>query len=466
MKKLIVTALAIIVIAGSAAGAYLRTRKTVEPEVSTQPITRGEVIHTVGATATLEAVTTVDVGTQVNGVIKALHVDFNSLVRKGQLVASIDPATIEAQIQSQNASIQNSLASLERLQWTLEDARSKARRAQDLFARSLVTEQDLETAQVNVKSTEAQLKGQEAAIKQQRAALNQLEVNLGYTNIYAPIDGIVINRKVDIGQTVVSNNSATSLFQIVEDLTRMRLKASVDESDVGVIRPGQRASFRVDAYPDRDFTGTVAQVRLQPTITQNVVTYVTMIDVPNADLELKPGMTANVKIEIARRENALRIPVAALRFRATAETFGALKLPVPPDLNSRASTARTWGAIETRPAGSGTARTPSEGIAERGAATIDALFGLLTFTPSAGRVWVYAVDEARKSKSLKAVAVQTGLSDGTWAELLEAPGLDEQVTVVTAVDTGLGSAAGRPGFNPLMPNRMGGDHGGGHGGPH
>ncbi|MGE5357655.1 MAG: efflux RND transporter periplasmic adaptor subunit [Bacteroidales bacterium] len=462
MKRFLVSILAIIVVGGSAVGGYLRTRKAARPEVATQTVTRGDVVHAVGATGTLEAVTTVDVGTQVSGVVKSLYVDFNSIVRKGDLVATIDPATIEAQIQSQNANIQGSLASLERLQIALDDARNKLRRAEGLFARTLVPEQDLETAQANVKSAAAQVKAQEAAIKQQQAALNQLQVNLGYTSIHAPVDGIIINRKVDVGQTVVSNNMATSLFQIAEDLTKMRLKANVDESDVGVLRPGQPVTFRVDAYAEREFTGTVAQVRLQPVVTQNVVTYVTMIEVPNPDLELKPGMTANVKIEIARRENVLLIPVAALRFRATGEVFDALKLAAPPDLNARPSGTRTWGTVETGAGGTG--RASSEGIADRGAATIDALFGPLTFPPSAGRVWAYTVDEAQRPKSLMALAVQTGLSDGTWAELLEGPGLREGTAVVTAVDTG---QASRPAFNPLMPNRMGGgDHGGGHGGPH
>jgi HlyD family secretion protein len=464
MKRIILVIFAIIIVAGSVVGGgYLRARRNAQPEVTTQEISRGDVVHTVGATGTLEAVRTVDVGTQVNGVVKALYVDFNSLVRKGDLVANIDPATIQAQIESQKANIQGSLASLERLQIALEDARVKARRADDLFARKLVTEQDVETALVSVKTAEAQLKAQEAAIKQQRAALNQLEVNLGYTSIYSPVDGIVINRKVDIGQTVVSNNAATSLFQIAEDLTQMRLKANVDESDVGVLRPGQLATFRVDAYPEKEFQGTVSQVRLQPVVTQNVVTYVTMIDVPNIDLELKPGMTANVKIEIAKRENVLRVPVAALRFRATAEMFDALKLTPPEDLSSRASGGRTWGGVQTAPSSGAAGST--EGITDRGAATIDALFGPLSFAPSTGRVWIYAVDQANHPRSLRQLAVTTGLSDGTWAELLGVPGLDEKSSVVTAVDTGRGST--RAAYNPLMPNRMGGgDHGGGHGGPH
>ncbi len=465
MKKLFLFALVVLIVAASAVSGYLRSRNGIEPEIATATVSVGDVIQTIGATGTVEAVKTVDVGTQVSGVVKEMFADFNSIVRQGQLVAKIDPATIEAQIESQKANIESAQASLERLKITLEDALNKLRRARDLHQRNLLTTQDLEGAEVTVKSTEAQIKAQEAGIKQQRATLNQLEVNLGYTNIYAPINGIVINRKVDVGQTVVSNNMATSIFQIAEDLTRMQLRATVDESDVSMLRPGQIATFRVDGYPEREFRGTVSQVRLQPIVTQNVVTYTTIINVPNLDLQLKPGMTANLKIEVARRENVMRVPVGALRFRPTAEIFQALKLPVPSDLQQRNSLlALTSAAAEDTPADPA---NTGAGIAERGATTIDALFGPLTFTDTPGRVWAYIVDEKTKQTSLVMHRVRTGINDGTFAELIEAPGVQEGKELVTAVDIGQQL---RPGMNPLMPNRgqMGGDHGGGHGGggPH
>ncbi len=336
MKKLLITLIVIIVIAGAAGGAYYyKYGKPLEPEISTVQVTRGDVLQKVGATGTVEAVTTVDVGTQVNGVIKEMYADFNKIVKKGDLIAKIDPATILATIEKDKANLESGQANLERQKVALEDSKNKLKRAQDLFDRKLLTQQDLETAQVTVKTNEASLRAQEASIKQTQAQLNQDNVNLGYTDIYAPIDGIVINRKVDIGQTVVSNNAATSMFQIAQDLTKMQLKASVDESDVGMLRPGQTATFRVDAFPNKEFRGTVSQVRLQPVVTQNVVTYTTIIDVPNPNLDLKPGMTANVTIEIARRENVLRIPMAAMRFRPTRETFEALNLEVPPELLQR-----------------------------------------------------------------------------------------------------------------------------------
>ncbi len=366
MKKLIITFIVILIVGGAGVGAYLyKYGKTPEPEVSTLTITRGDVIQQVGGTGTIEAVITVDVGTQVNGIIKELYADFNSIVRKGQLIAKIDPATIEATIERDKANLESAEANLVRLQVSLEDAKSKQRRGEDLYKRRLITDQDLETLQVNVKTTDAQIKAQDASIKQIQAQLNQDNVNLGYTNIYAPIDGIVINRKVDIGQTVVSNNAATSMFQSAADLAQMQVKANIDESDVGLIRPGQRTTFRVDAFPNKEFVGSVSQIRLQPVVQQNVVTYVTIIDVPNPNFELKPGMTANVKIEIARRENVLRVPNSAIRFRPTEEIFAAFKQPVPPELQRGRggrggfSTARGQNAMAGSPMGGTTPSTPA-----------------------------------------------------------------------------------------------------------
>jgi len=458
MKKFFLISLVVLVVAGTAVSAYLRTRKAPEPEISTAAATVGDVVQTIGATGTVEPVHTVDVGTQVTGAILELYADFNDIVKKGQKVAKIDPKTIEAAIERDKANLESATASLERQKIALEDARNKLRRAEDLFKRNLVTKQDLETAQVNVKTNETSIRSQEASIKQTQATLNQDMVNLGYTDIYAPIDGIVINRKVDVGQTVVSNNAATSMFQIAEDLTKMQLKASIDESDVGMLRPGQRVTFRVDAFMTKEFEGTVSQVRLQPVVTQNVVTYTTIINVPNPDLELKPGMTANLSIEVARRENVMRVPVAALRFRPTTEIFEALKIPVPSDLKQMtsrlsASVVAADGNASPAPAGTGA------GIAERGATTIDALFGELKFTETPGRVWAYTVNEKTKERSLVSISVRTGINDGTFAELTGGPGIQEGKLLVTTVDLGQQRAAAAR--SPLMPGRgpMGGDHG-------
>jgi HlyD family secretion protein len=331
MKKLLIV-IALLVLAGiGAAGYYRYFGQTAPPEVTTVPLSRGDIVASVGATGAIEAVTTVQVGSQVSGTIQQLYADFNSVVRKGQVIARLDPSLLQTQIEQARANLARSEADVERLRVSLDDARSKLKRNEELAARNLVARQDLESTQIAVRLAEAQLRSSLAAVTQARASLTQNEVNLRHTVIEAPIDGIVVSRNVDVGQTVAASFNAPVLFVIAADLTKMRVNANIDEADVGRIRPGQPVRFRVDAFPNEDFVGRVAQVRLQPQVVQNVVTYATVIEVPNPELKLKPGMTATVTIEIARRASALRIPNAALRFRPSTEIFAALGQPVPED---------------------------------------------------------------------------------------------------------------------------------------
>ena len=223
-------------------------------------------------------------------------------------------------------------ADLERLKVQLADAQQKYERAKAMFDKELVPRTELETAELNVKSADAQIKSSAASLTQTQASLNQATVNLGYTVITSPIDGIVISRNVDSGQTVASSMNAPTLFVIAADLTKMQVVANIDESDVGKMRPGQVVSFRVDAFPTDTFLGAVQQVRLQPAVVQNVVVYSTVISVPNPQYKLKPGMTATVGIEVARRNNVLRVPTAAVRFRPTEAMFTVLNQPVPPEV--------------------------------------------------------------------------------------------------------------------------------------
>ncbi len=324
MKKLVVTVLLLAVIGGGGYWYYRYSRKPVAPAVTTAQVTRGDIVETVGATGTLQAVTTVQVGTQVSGTIQSLYADFNSLVKKGQVIARLDPSLFQTQIEQARANMVRAEADLDRLKVQLSDAQTKLTRARELNSRQLIPKTDLETAEVNVQSAEAQIKSQEAQIRQAQATLNQNQVNLEHTVITAPIDGLVISRSVDVGQTVAASMQAPTLFVLAADLTKMQVLANLDESDVGRIRPNQVVTFRVDAYPNDTFHGSVSQVRLEPKVQQNVVTYATVIDVPNNDLRLKPGMTANVNVEISRASNVLRVPNAALRFRPSNEVFAAL----------------------------------------------------------------------------------------------------------------------------------------------
>ncbi|HKY20735.1 MAG TPA: efflux RND transporter periplasmic adaptor subunit, partial [Vicinamibacterales bacterium] len=345
MRKTLLIVGVLVAIAGGGYGYYRYTKKPVAPTINTARVTRGDLVETVGATGQLQAVTTVQVGTQVSGTILQLNADFNSLVRKGQVLARLDPSLFQTQIEQAGANLARAEADMERLRVALDDARTKLNRARELSEKKLIAQTELETAEVTVRSAEAQLRSQQAGVTQSQASLRQSQVNLQHTVIEAPIDGLVISRNVDVGQTVAASMSAPTLFLLAADLTKMQVLASLDESDVGRIRPGQAVRFRVDAYPTDEFLGTVTQVRLQPTTVQNVVTYQTVIDVPNPDLKLKPGMTANVNIEIARRSNVLRVPNTALRFRPTTEIFAALGQTPPPT-----------GSGRGRGAGAGTGR--------------------------------------------------------------------------------------------------------------
>jgi HlyD family secretion protein len=334
MRKTALIVVGLAIIGGAGYGYYRYSQTPIAPTVNTARATRGDLAETVGATGQLQAVTTVQVGTQVSGTIQELNADFNSLVRKGQVLARLDPSLFQTQIEQARANLVRAEADLERLRVGLDDVRTKLSRARELWEKKLIAQTELEAAEVAVRSAEAQLRSQQAGVTQSRASLRQVQVNLQHTVIQSPIDGLVISRNVDVGQTVAASMSAPTLFLLAADLTKMQVLASLDESDVGRIRPGQTVRFRVDAYPTDEFLGTVTQVRLQPTTIQNVVTYQTVIDVPNPDLRLKPGMTANVNIEIARRADVLRVPNTALRFRPTAEIFEALG-QTPPAFGGR-----------------------------------------------------------------------------------------------------------------------------------
>ena len=463
------------------------------PDVRTATVTQGDIVDTVGATGVLEAVTTVNVGSQVSGIIDELYVDFNSIIREGDVIMRLDPSLFETQVEQARANLVRAEADTERLRVSLDDAKVQHKRAEDLAARQLISDTELEAAQLAVRSSEAQLKSSEAGITQARASLNQNEVNLEHTIIRSPIDGIVISRLVDVGQTVAASLQAPELFVIAADLTKMRVIANIDESDVGRIRPNQRVTFTVDAFPGEEFEGLVSQIRLNPVVTQNVVTYATVVDSPNPDLRLKPGMTATISLETARRENVLRIPNTALRFRPTNAMFAVLGQPVPKSMQLGDSAAQNVHVVPsttfsegegdnlaagTRGAGqfggggngfggggapdpermrrfqerlvqmmpeereqfearraarlSGGARFVGDGgrrpsgverpanassgpnipAVERGATTIDVLFGTLPVTETTGQVW--AMDGGR----LRQINVRLGVTDGRATELL------------------------------------------------
>jgi HlyD family secretion protein len=403
---------------------YYRSDVAAEaPTLNTAEVTRGDVVATVEATGTLEAVTTVEVGTQVSGTIRTLGADFNTQVRKGQVIAELDPSLFDTQVAQERATVARLKAEAERVRVQADDAQVRLRRARELAAQLLIAQSDLDAAVSTANAADASVKSSEAQLVQAQASLNQALVNLSHTIIRAPIDGVVIARNVNVGQTVAASMQAPTLFVIAQNLKEMRVNASVDESDIGKIQLHQPVQFRVDAYPNKTFTGIVSQVRFQPVVEQNVVSYVTVIDVANPDLTLKPGMTAAVTIETARADDAIRVPNAALRFRPTEQTFEAL--------GQRAPEPRQ------RPAGQSAPGQRASGDA----------------TARSGRGAVWVLDH----NTMTRVPVEAGITDGTQTAVASA-NLTPGARVVTGMSTPSGATPAAPAGSPLLPTgrRFGG----------
>ena len=345
LKKVLVVLVLLGLLGGGGYYGYEHYIKAQPPtlQLVTAMVSKGSVVQGIDATGRLQAVTTVQVGSQVSGTIKSLYADFNSQVKKGQVVAELEPSLFQTQVEQAEATVVRGQADVERSRVQLEDAKLKLTRARDLANRKLLPQADLETAEANNRQAEAALKSAQAQLVQGQASLNQNKVNMGHTVITAPIDGVVINRNVDVGQTVAASMQAPTLFEIANDLSQMQVNANISESDIGLITIGQPVRFQVDAYPQQTFNGTVAQVRLNPVIEQNVVSYVTVISVPNPELKLRPGMTANVTVEVARADDTLRVPLSAIRFTPTPELFASLGQPVPEALADNARPTRGEG---------------------------------------------------------------------------------------------------------------------------
>jgi HlyD family secretion protein len=285
------------------------------PGFRTAKIEEGDIRVTISATGTLNALSTVDVGSEVSGKVAEVLVDFNEVVERGQLIARIDPSTFQAQIAQSDASIASARASLDTARATLRNAEADYARKRELAEQKLVSRGELDLALSARDQARAQVASAEARVRQELASSDTARLNLERTAIRSPVDGVVLNRAVEPGQTVAASLQAPVLFKIAEDLVRMEIVLSVDESDIGQVKQGQGVSFTVDAFPDRQFRGDVRQIRLSATNTNNVITYPVVVAVSNADQALLPGMTVNAEIEVSRREGILKVPNAALRFK-------------------------------------------------------------------------------------------------------------------------------------------------------
>lgn len=306
--------ISVIIMIGVGWWLFAQRDTEVKPNFSIQKVIRGNIVSNVSATGTLSPVITVQVGSQVSGSIESLYVDFNSRVQKGDKIAQIEPSLFKARLAEAEANLQSAEATRDKAWIGVLDAKRQLERLQGLQKKNLVSESDVDEARFANEAAVAEYKVKKAATAQALASRDREKVNLAYTTIFAPINGVVISRDVDVGQIVAASLQAPTLFTIAQDLTRMQIETEVDEAFIGSINNEQPVSFTVFAYPKRKFSGRVSQVRLNPKIEAGVVKYNCIIHVDNDDLALKPGMTATVAIEIARRENILKVPSAALRF--------------------------------------------------------------------------------------------------------------------------------------------------------
>ena len=437
-SKKVLVILLLIVGVGIFAAFELRGKGPVQ--YYTAKVENGEIKQVVEATGTINAVITVQVGSQVSGAISKLHVDFNSHVKKGQVIAQIDPALFEGAISQAKADLANARANLSVA--VANTAKAKANEVQTkadyernlgLARQGVVSPQALDLAKANAEGGAAQVSAALAAeeqaraqVMQKQAAVQVAQTNLDYTTIRAPIDGTVVARSVDVGQTVAASLQAPTLFTIAQDLTKMLVYAKTDESDVGQIRPGQKVTFKVDAYPRDTFSGIVSQIRMNSTIVQNVVTYDTIIAFDNPELKLFPGMTAYVTIPVATVANAVKVPNGALRYKPdlSPEEVRALyqQYGIPEAAGPLAQ--KTGAADAPRKSGSGggsgnrTAAPPAGGGEGQGQ-----------------RYETQVVWKQQADKSLEPVRIKTGITDHTFTEVVQSlngelkPG-DELVTGV------------------------------------
>lgn len=395
MKGLII----FLVVIGAASyfgWSYYQSKKTPDIKFITAPAERGDMRSVILATGKVEAVSLINVGTQISGTLKELYVDYNSVVSKGQLIAVIDPSTQEADLAQASATLLANQADLAEARANLANARQNLNRSKQLAERDLIARADLDTDQTGVATAEARVAAAQARIAQQKATIEKARLQLGYTRIYSPVDGVVVTKNVDVGQTVAASFNTPTLVEIAEDLSRMQVEVNIDEADIGSVHDGQRVEFTVDAFPERKFTGTVTQIRLSPTTENNVISYTAIVSFENEQIHgqnLIPGMTANVTLIVQEKTGVVMVPNAALRFR-----------PLTP------------GATAAAPTGGG-GPGMGGGASQAG-------------TASTGRrqSTVYRLENGQPAK----MEVERGITDGTNTEITA--GLDEGTDVIVGID--------------------------------
>lgn len=406
-NKLIIAIVILIIAAVGLRFIVFKGKSETEQGYAKEALKIGSIQALVDTTGTLNAVTMVDVGSQVSGNILALYVDFNSEVKANQVIAKIDPELFVTKVNQNQANYQSSLAALEKSKVSLENTKKKLDRAMNLFDRDLISHEEKEAAETNYYSAKSDLQSSEARLEQAKSQLDSSKVDLAYTIIKSPIDGVVINRNVNIGQTVAASFQAPVLFQIANDLTKMQVECSVDEADIGKVKEGQSVRFTVDAYPDENFTGEVLQVRYSPEVVSNVVTYTTIVAVDNPELKLRPGMTATVSIVVGEARNKLLVANSALRFT--------------PELSQEEMRAIFMEMRGERGAGDSPRSKPdgqARGMRQAGG-------GMVARRPDIARVWYE--DENGK---LRIAILRTGVTDNIYTEITQSELQEGQEVII------------------------------------
>ena len=435
----VLVAAAVVVVLAAVAWYFLHNKSAGETSYRFGAVERGDVQQTVSSTGALSAVKTVQVGTQVSGKVVALYVDFNDRVTQGQLLARIDPTL-------QQQTVTDAQAGLARAQAQLAQARDEYNRNLPLFQEKFISASEFGTVQVNLSVAQAQ-------VKSAQVTLERAKQNLSYTNIYAPINGVVVERNVDVGQTVAASFSAPQLFLIAQDLSQMQIIAAVDESDISSIKKGQEVKFTVQSYPNRTFTGAVDQVRLQSKTTDNVVSYSVVVAVQNPDGQLLPGMTATVEFVTGSAKDVLTVPNAALRFRPTEEELALAGLPANAgqDTSRRRPGAGGSTGAARRPQGGGQGGQGAFGGGAGGQGGGQG--GQARQRPRSGGFGTIWTENA--AGKLEPVRVRTGLSDGQRTQVMsQNPALKEGMKVIIGSSLG-GSSQDAPTRSPLTPQRGG-----------
>ncbi len=442
-KKLIIGGIALVVVVAVILWLTVFSKKgDSQNTFKTEAVSRGDIEALVVASGTLNPVDVVDVSTQVSGRLAKVLVDFNSKVKAGQLVAEIDQSSFLTRLDQNQANYRSAQASLDGARVTTESTKKKYERAQSLFEKNLISFEEKENAETQYLSAEADLKSSEARLEQARSQLDSSKVDLSYTVIRSPIDGIVISRNVNVGQTVAASFQAPVLFQIANDLTKMRVECSIDEADIGKVKEGQEARFSVDAFPNDNFLGKVSQVRYSATVSQNVVTYTAIVDVNNPELKLRPGMTATASIVTGQAHNALRVPNAALRFQPdlTADELTAIMKKAREEITAKrqaSGQAKTAGD-GARPEGRNEGPAGNQAGGGQATMTFGGQFSGGTPSPEmiarmrqAGRSRQMARVWVEENGQLKPVFLRTGVSDNTFTEVKWGE-LKESQQVITA----------------------------------